>query len=337
MKMKFRSDLIKSLSLLFLIVVILIVGFFLNKAPQSVPDDAPFTEFSAVRAMKHMSHIASKPHSIGTEEHLKVRNYIINELEKMGTKPELQIAKVFYPDSYLAATVGNIIIKIPGTETGKSVLIAGHYDSVEDSYGASDDGSAVVTMLETIRLLQLKKPFKNDIIFLFTDGEEIGTIGAKVFIAEHPLAKNVGIVLNFENSGTSGASMMFETSTNNNWIISEFAKVVPFPIASSLYYEIYRLMPNDTDLSPFKENGYKGFNFAYIENRFDYHTGGDNIENTSVESIQHDGSYAAFGKTIEGQDVIDAIADVRTDPQDKPLEDIVMDEVTIELNGYEIA
>jgi uncharacterized Tic20 family protein len=183
-------------------------------------------------------------------------------------------------------------VKLPGTEPGKSVLVVGHYDSVPDSYGASDDGSAVVTMLETIRLLLLKQTFKNDIVFLFTDGEEIGLVGAKAFVEEHPLAKNIGVVLNFEGGGTTGPSLMFETSTDNNWIISEFAKVVPSPIANSLSYEIYRNMPNDTDLTPFKKNGYKGLNFSYIENRFDYHTGGDNISNTSVESIQHHGSYA---------------------------------------------
>jgi hypothetical protein len=293
MKMKFKSDVVKSLALLILIVAIPIVGFHLNKAPQPISNDAPLTEFSAVRAMKHLEHIASKPHSIGTNEHSKVRDYIVEELKKMGIKPEIQITEVFFPDKYLAATVKNIIVTVPGTETGKSVLIAGHYDSVRDSYGASDDGSAVVTMLETIRLLRLKQPFKNDIIFLFTDGEEIGLAGASAFIEEHPLAKNVGLVLNFDGGGTNGPSMMFETSADNNWIISEFAKVVPFPIANSLSYEIYRNMPNDTDLTPFKNKGFKGFNFAYIENKFDYHTGSDNIKNTSVESIQHHGSYAA--------------------------------------------
>ncbi|HSH20621.1 MAG TPA: M20/M25/M40 family metallo-hydrolase, partial [Draconibacterium sp.] len=289
MKRKIKSESIISLLLLILIVVIPIVGFQLNKAPKAVPENAPLTEFSAVRAIKHLEHIASEPHSIGTNAHAKVRDYIIDELKKLGIEPEIQITEVFYPDSYLAATIKNIIVTFPGTESDKSVLVVGHYDSVTDSYGASDDGSALVTMLETIRLLLLKQPFKNDIIFLFTDAEEIGLIGAKAFIDEHPLAKNIGLVLNFESSGTSGPSMMFETSTDNNWIISEFAKAVPYPIANSLSYEIYRNMPNDTDLSPFKNNGFKGFNFAYIENKFDYHTGGDNIKNTSVESIQHHG------------------------------------------------
>ena len=258
-----------------------------------MPDDAPLTEFSAVRAMKHLEHIASKPHSMGTNEHSKVREYIVDELKKMGIEPEIQVTEVFYPDKYLAATVKNIIVTLSGTESSKSILIAGHYDSVIDSYGASDDGSAVVTMLETIRLLRLKQPIKNDIIFLFTDGEEIGLTGASAFIEKHPLAKTIGLVLNFDSSGTSGPSTLYQTSNDNNWIINEFAKAVPFPIANSIFYEVSRNEPDDTDFSLFKKNGSSGFNFLYFEHKFDYHTGGDNAQNISVESIQHNGSYAS--------------------------------------------
>ena len=43
-----------------------------------------------------------------------------------------------------------------------------------------------------------------------------------------------------------------------------------------------------------------------------------------------DGSYAAFGKVVEGMDVVNKIAEVRTDYMDKPLEDQVMKKVTVE-------
>ncbi|MBA4184026.1 MAG: peptidylprolyl isomerase, partial [Acidobacteria bacterium] len=37
-----------------------------------------------------------------------------------------------------------------------------------------------------------------------------------------------------------------------------------------------------------------------------------------------------FGQVIEGQDVIDAIAEVQTNERDKPLEKVVMEKVTVE-------
>ena len=42
-----------------------------------------------------------------------------------------------------------------------------------------------------------------------------------------------------------------------------------------------------------------------------------------------DGSYAVFGQVIEGMDVVQAISAVAVDGNDKPLEDVVMTQVTI--------
>ncbi|MBQ6095797.1 MAG: peptidylprolyl isomerase [Lachnospiraceae bacterium] len=46
-----------------------------------------------------------------------------------------------------------------------------------------------------------------------------------------------------------------------------------------------------------------------------------------------DGEYAAFGKVIEGMDVVNAIAETPTDFRDRPLEKQVMESVTVETFG----
>lgn len=48
-----------------------------------------------------------------------------------------------------------------------------------------------------------------------------------------------------------------------------------------------------------------------------------------------DGAYAAFGKVIEGMDVVDRIAGTATDYSDRPREDQVMETVTVETFGQE--
>ena len=48
-----------------------------------------------------------------------------------------------------------------------------------------------------------------------------------------------------------------------------------------------------------------------------------------------DGQYAAFGKVVEGEDIIDKIAAVATDYMDKPLEEQKMKKVTVETFGVE--
>ncbi len=51
------------------------------------------------------------------------------------------------------------------------------------------------------------------------------------------------------------------------------------------------------------------------------------------DSPHLDGSYAAFGKVIEGMEVVNAIAETPTDFSDRPLEDQVMETVTVETFG----
>ena len=85
---------------------------------------------------------------------------------------------------------------------------------------------------------------------------------------------------------------MFETSERNGWMIRQFARAAPYPIATSLAGAIYRLMPNSTDLTVFKGAGLKGLNFAFVEGVENYHQATDTVENLDERSVQHHGSYA---------------------------------------------
>jgi peptidyl-prolyl cis-trans isomerase B (cyclophilin B) len=51
------------------------------------------------------------------------------------------------------------------------------------------------------------------------------------------------------------------------------------------------------------------------------------------DSSHLDGSYAAFGKVIEGLEVVNKIADTKTDYSDRPLDPQVMKSVTVEVFG----
>ena len=44
-----------------------------------------------------------------------------------------------------------------------------------------------------------------------------------------------------------------------------------------------------------------------------------------------DGQYAAFGKVIEGIEVVDKVAAVKTDYNDKPLEPVVIEIMSVEV------
>jgi hypothetical protein len=263
--------------------------------PVAVAASAPLTEFSSARAMQYVKVIAQKPHPTGSLNHGEVRAFILKELTGMGFEPEVQKTTVINQNMGLplpVATVSNIVAQLKGTNDGKALLIVSHYDSVPTSPGANDDGAGVAAMLETARALKASPPLKNDVIFLFTDAEEWGLLGAQAFVDEHPLAKKVGLVINLEARGNGGPSIMFETSPQNGQLISEFAKAAPYPFASSLYQEAYkRLLPNDTDLSIFKKAGFAGLNLAYINGPTHVHSALDNLEQMDEGSLQHHGSY----------------------------------------------
>lgn len=276
------------------ILLLAALSIYVQRPPAPVPASAPRTEFSSGRAMLHLSVIARKPHPVGSAEHAQVRDYLVSQLKALGIHAEVQSTTSVDQRGvpYRAATVNNIVARLAGTANSKALMLVGHYDSVPTAPGASDDGSAVVAILETLRALKEGGPLKNDLIVLLSDAEEIGLLGAKAFMDEHPWAKDVGLVLNFEARGNGGAATMFETSGGNGRMIKEFARAAPYAIANSLSYEIYKLLPNDTDLTIFKNRGLAGLNFAFIQGVAHYHTAADNVEAIDERSLQHQGTYA---------------------------------------------
>jgi len=262
--------------------------------PASVAATGSPDSFSASRAFRHLAVIAEKPHPMGSIEHAAVRDYLMGQLTEAGLEPQVQRATITIkkgPPVEVGA-VENVLARLKGTTAGKAVMLVAHYDSALNSFGASDDGSSVASLLETLRVLRAGPPLKNDVVFLFTDAEENGLLGARAFADEHVWAKDVGVVLNFEARGNSGPVMMFEISDDNGWLIRQFGQAAPFPVAHSLSYEIYKLLPNDTDLSVLKKAGMPGFNFANIDGISRYHTPLDNLQGVDQDSLQHRGSYA---------------------------------------------
>ena len=140
----------------------------------------------------------------------------------------------------------------------KTLLLSAHYDSVPRGPGAGDDASGVAAILESLRALKAGPPPERDVIILINEGEEVGLFGADGLLQEHPWAKDVGVVLNFDARGNSGPSYMFETSEGNGWLIEQLARALPHPMATSMTVDVYRLMPNDTDLTIYKQTRHAG-------------------------------------------------------------------------------
>ncbi len=279
-----------------IIIFATIIWSFSKVLPPVLSDTTDPTAFSINNALFHLKNISKSQHDPTTESHKSVQKYLVNELHKLGLTTEIQTATAFNKKWIAGVTVQNIIARIKGTTNKKSLLLLSHYDSNPHSaIGASDDGSGIVTILESVRAFLAKKQTpKNDIIILFSDAEELGLLGAKAFVKHHPLAKNVGLVLNLEARGSGGSSyMLMETNGKNSKMLSEFINAKPnYPVANSLMYSVYKMLPNDTDLTIFREKAnINGFNFAFIGDHFDYHTAQDNYNRLDRESLTHQADY----------------------------------------------
>jgi hypothetical protein len=261
-------------------------------APRAAAESA--REFSAVFALETLERLLGDeaPHPMSSPANARVRDRISDELTTMGYLVETQTTFTCREAWAVCGDVTNIMSRLPGTSDEPAVLLTAHYDSVPAGPGAGDDIAGVAAILEVARLLRAEPPARNPIIFLFSDGEELGLLGAEAFMTEHPWAADVGVVVNLEANGTHGQSVLFQTTGDNAWLIEAFANYAPRPVASSVFDAIYAFLPFNTDLSVYREAGLPGLNFAFIEEHPHYHTPLDNAANLDPGSVQHHGDNA---------------------------------------------
>lgn len=274
---------------------------------EPAPGDLPPNLFSSARAQPLLAQVLvdSTPHPMGSAANAAVRDRILGLLRQWGYEPELQ-ADAFVCDSYGACGVPqNIVVRIPGTrDSSRSILLSAHYDSVPAGPGASDDGVGMAVVLEVAHILKATPQPGHSIVLLIDDGEEAGLLGAQAFAEHHRWAKEIRAAVNIDNRGTSGSSLMFETGTANRWLMQLYAHHVAHPASNSLYYAIYKLLPNDTDFTVFKKAGFQGFNFAFIGDVANYHTPRDDLAHVSAASLQQHGDNAlALLRALDESDI----------------------------------
>ena len=255
--------------------VVAIFAIFLGTSilfEPSVPNEA----LELDRVFSHLEYIAREPHPSGSAAIFEVKNYILEQIKILGLEYQVQNF------NYQKVEYNNILVKIGPTESVQQFMLVGHYDSVSAGPGAGDDGVVVATLLETLRILATKTEIKNTIYVLLTDGEESSAIGAQYFV-KNPLVDpdKISLVANFEARGTKGVLLLFRTSNNNKKLLEMLVDQIGEKWAFSWMNDIFKMMPNYTDLTIFLNNGYQGVDFAIIGGAEHYHGPSDNIDNLS--------------------------------------------------------
>ncbi|HYE27251.1 MAG TPA: M20/M25/M40 family metallo-hydrolase [Allosphingosinicella sp.] len=261
-----------------------------------VPASAAAGEFDTSRALARLARILGdqRPHPVDSAANDAVRERLIAELRSIGLSPEVTDDVACNGTgknrAVSCARVRNVLARL-GPPAGRPVMMVAHYDSTPVGPGAADDGIGVAVMLETAALLK-DRPLRRPVLLLFNEGEEAGLIGARAFADAHPLAREVEAVVNLEARGVSGPALMFETSRPNGAAVAAFARSAGRPAANSASADFYRLIPNDTDVSVFRDRPWTILNFAIIGNETRYHSPGDTLAALDPKSVRHMGEQA---------------------------------------------
>jgi hypothetical protein len=283
-----------------------LLALWSRSPPAPAGTDAPPDAFSAARAGAVLERLLGDghPHPTGSAANAEVRARIVAELRGLGYEPEVQPGFACSPIWPVCAGVQNVVAQLPGAGGGEGVLLAAHYDSVAAGPGAGDDGAGIGALLEIARALKASGPLPRSVWFLLGDGEEAGLLDAEAFV-RRPEFGRLGSVVNVEARGTGGPSQLFETQTGNAAIVSLAGTALDHPVGSSLAYEIYKLLPNDTDFTVFRREGLAGVNFGFTEGPARYHTPLDNLRYLDRGSLQHHGENAlAMARALAGAEAV---------------------------------
>lgn len=156
------------------------------------------------KAWTDLQIISKDLHPFDSEANDEVHDYILERTKSIAaTKPYIEArgdnstvmfnqADVFNSSSptnrivYFEST--NVLVRVKGTDPSlNALLISAHYDSVSTSYGTTDDGMGIASMLGILEHLadnKTERP-KRDIIFNFNNDEEFGLLGSSVFLNTH--------------------------------------------------------------------------------------------------------------------------------------------------------
>jgi hypothetical protein len=266
-----RRDTLLALGIVILVLAALTAKSLMLSMP---PSPRGSSEFNAERAKARLAYILGdeRPHPADSAADDLVRARLVTTLRQMGLEPIVRdqtACNEFQKARLVACTRVRNVIAIIGPSRGKALLLSSHYDSVPVGPGAADDGIGVATMLEVGSILK-DRPLKRPVI----------------------LSRNVDSLLNFEARGVTGPVTMFETNQPNGAAIETYGDVVRRPFASSLSTDVARLIPNDTDVTTYKERGWLTLNSAITGNETHYHSPGDDLSSLDLGSLQDMGDEA---------------------------------------------
>jgi hypothetical protein len=273
-----------------------------ERPPRAKPASIPATEFSAERAWRVLSYLADTIgyRVSGTRGAQRAEEYLVSRLRAIpGVEVEVQEVTGARPATgrVVAYTLRNVLARIPG-RSPDALLLSAHYDTPVGSVGAGDDGVAAASLVEVARTIAAGPKLEHTVIVIINDGEEQGLLGAHGFVAKpwsHPWFRDVRAFVNLESAGPHGKAILFQAGVGGGWLVSAYARAVPYPYGTVLAQDIFQsgAIPSDTDFRIYRDFGHlMGLDIALYRGGWAYHTQRDRTWNVSPGTVQQMGENA---------------------------------------------
>lgn len=162
------------------------------------------THSQAVADLKYLSDPRLQGRATGSEGSQRAREYIAERFQQLSLATLLELDRFFhgfnYQSGFNSISGVNVIGVVAGAQLSPStIVITAHYDHIGRFQGrihpGADDNASGVAVLLALAARAIQQPLQHRLMFLATDAEEKGLIGAKAFFADARINK-VGIQAN---------------------------------------------------------------------------------------------------------------------------------------------
>jgi hypothetical protein len=263
--------------------------------------------FNGTEAFQHAHEFVTRHpiRSLGALEARQSSGYLRDHFNNLGYEVSF---------SHFEAIIGgrnevgrNVLAYREGTQQGILSVIA-HYDTAPSTVqGATDNGAAIGILLELARVCS--DSFRNGLLFIASDGEEWGMLGASEVAANYAKREDLIAVLSLDGVAAGKlAGLRLDTvgqfaGYSPPWLrrtarAAAAAEGLPVVEPSGLWEHLERAIPiSATDQGPFLRAGIPAINLGSESTdaamfRSIYHSAEDTIDNIQVGSLEEYGRAA---------------------------------------------